>query len=251
MWSAGRGSAARGGCAGCFTVENTMDEDDVELWTIWWDRAGMHAASLAVLPWGTCFHRVGAPALIRRDSEVWFEDDKYHRVDGPAMASGWCQRGRMHRIEGPAMQDGEWRITGRNWGLGPGSAARGGCAGCCTIKDAMSMPWVTWWNGAEMHTATRKQWMSLPLERLHRIGAPAVVFVRNGDALWWAAGAYHRVDGPACSTNSENGTWYQNGMLHRIDGPANATTWWWLENEVYEARPWERRARRLRWMLHN
>ena len=54
--------------------------------------------------------------------KIWFLNNKYHRIDGPAIecANGskcWYQDGEHHRIDGPAIDyiDGykEWWINGK------------------------------------------------------------------------------------------------------------------------------------------
>jgi hypothetical protein len=41
--------------------------------------------------------------------KCWYQDDKLHRVDGPAMEwsdgdRAWYQDGRLHRVDGPAVE---------------------------------------------------------------------------------------------------------------------------------------------------
>jgi hypothetical protein len=54
-------------------------------------------------------------------TKFWFQNDKFHRVDGPAIeyADGlkyWYQNGLLHRLDGPAIEypDGykEWWYKG-------------------------------------------------------------------------------------------------------------------------------------------
>ena len=54
-------------------------------------------------------HRLDGPAVMRADgSQVWYQDDKLHRLDGPAVihADGdqyWYQERKLHRLDGPAV----------------------------------------------------------------------------------------------------------------------------------------------------
>jgi len=54
--------------------------------------------------------------------EVWVQDGKYHRLDGPAIigkngSNEWLVRGQYHRIDGPAVTwingDEEWWLDGK------------------------------------------------------------------------------------------------------------------------------------------
>lgn len=50
-------------------------------------------------------------------NKFWYEDDFFHRVDGPAVeyTSGtkhWFQNGKLHRIDGPAI---EWDNGNKSW----------------------------------------------------------------------------------------------------------------------------------------
>ena len=54
-------------------------------------------------------HRIGAPAVLWWDGDTeWWENGKYHRLDGPAIDYDadqrwhWYQHGKLHRIDGPA-----------------------------------------------------------------------------------------------------------------------------------------------------
>lgn len=47
--------------------------------------------------------------------------------------------------------------------------------------------------------------------------------------------------------------WIMSGKKHRIEGPAEVywSTAWFLEGVKYDVtRPWQRRGRRLRWLLN-
>jgi hypothetical protein len=55
-------------------------------------------------------------------NKLWYQDDKLHRVDGPAIeqANGskwWYQYGKLHRLDGPAWEGAngnkEWWIKGK------------------------------------------------------------------------------------------------------------------------------------------
>jgi len=54
--------------------------------------------------------------------KFWFQNDKRHRLDGPAVESSdgdkvWYQNDKLHRLDGPAIEysDGykEWHIEGK------------------------------------------------------------------------------------------------------------------------------------------
>ena len=106
-----------------------------------------------------------------------------------------------------------------------------------------------WWNRVEMHTATFEQWERLHKNRVHRIGAPAAVHVEDSSDMWVREGKYHRIDGPAASSFLYD--WYHDGLLHRIEGPALGSSWCIAGRLYVVSRPWQRRARRLRWLLHS
>ena len=88
---------------------------------------------------------------------------------------------------------------------------------------------------------------------LHRVGAP--VFHSDKLRAYWVNGGVHRVDGPArtllCTCMSED--YFLHGTQHRVDGPANVFSGygsWFVEGVRHlRDRPWQRRCRRLRWLL--
>ena len=92
--------------------------------------------------------------------------------------------------------------------------------------------------------------------RKHCVGGPAVVC--SGFVAYWVCNAMHRVDGPARVAETPFWTEYDyrvNGVAHRIEGPAvadegphNAARTWYIEGRACNWRPWQRRARRLRWL---
>ena len=56
-------------------------------------------------------------------AKYWYQDDKLHRLDGPAieLRSGtkeWYQDGKLHRLDGPAVErnegPNEWWINGKH-----------------------------------------------------------------------------------------------------------------------------------------
>jgi hypothetical protein len=55
------------------------------------------------------WHRVDGPAYISKDgNQIWYQNGKYHRVDGPAVIDeygnwAWYQNGKCHRVGGPAI----------------------------------------------------------------------------------------------------------------------------------------------------
>jgi hypothetical protein len=55
-------------------------------------------------------HRLDGPAAESIcGTKSWYQNDKLHRIDGPAVkfANGdkcWYQNGKLHRIDGPAME---------------------------------------------------------------------------------------------------------------------------------------------------
>ena len=56
-------------------------------------------------------HRLDGPALILTTGpEVWFKDGKQHREDGPAVivhdSKAWWKDGKLHRTDGPAITGG-------------------------------------------------------------------------------------------------------------------------------------------------
>jgi hypothetical protein len=68
-------------------------------------------------------HRVDGPAVEYENGyRSWYQNGEYHRVDGPAIewANGdrqWWQNGQRHRIDGPAIEwangDRQWWINGK------------------------------------------------------------------------------------------------------------------------------------------
>ena len=86
--------------------------------------------------------------------------------------------------------------------------------------------------------------------------------VYRANSRWYAYRSaahrlYHRVDGPAKMFwhGAYDGVmWRQKRRLHRVEGPAIQWEWeragWYLEGVKFpEPRPWQRRSRRLRWLL--
>jgi len=65
-------------------------------------------------------------------------------------------------------------------------------------------------------------------EMYHRVGGPARIQYNENGSLssqgWFENGEYHRLDGPASTYTSEDGSsvevWMKNGIRHRIEGPA-------------------------------
>jgi hypothetical protein len=50
-------------------------------------------------------------------NKYWYQDGKYHRLDGPAWeeadgSKAWLQYGKLHRIDGPAR---EWAGGTKEW----------------------------------------------------------------------------------------------------------------------------------------
>ena len=89
--------------------------------------------------------------------------------------------------------------------------------------------------------------------QIHNIGAPAYYSAQERGS-WSRFGARHREDGPAaqvaCVLQATIDSWWLHGLIHRIDGPASC--WnerWHVEGKVIGPRGWQRRARRLRWLL--
>jgi len=56
-------------------------------------------------------HRIYGPAYIsiKYDIEIWYKEDKFHRLDGPAIRHKkslvWYKEGKLHRLDGPAVSD--------------------------------------------------------------------------------------------------------------------------------------------------
>jgi hypothetical protein len=57
-------------------------------------------------------------------TQYWFENDKLHREDGPALIDPdgekwWCKDGKLHREDGPALRFGngykEWWLDGKRF----------------------------------------------------------------------------------------------------------------------------------------
>lgn len=49
------------------------------------------------------------------DSEIWYLNGRYHRIDGPAFVDdsgfvAWWAHGRRHRMDGPALVSGNGRV---------------------------------------------------------------------------------------------------------------------------------------------
>ena len=69
------------------------------------------------------FHRLDGPAVEwSSGSKTWYQNGERHRLDGPACeyANGnkfWFQNGKRHRLDGPAIEyadgDKEWFIEGK------------------------------------------------------------------------------------------------------------------------------------------
>ena len=81
----------------------------------------------------------------------------------------------------------------------------------------------------------------------HNVGAPAKYHWWEKVGLWFRLGELHREDGPAAPAPSF-AKWWLQGRIHCIEGPA----WhdmWYLEGRRVKTRSWQRRARRLRWLL--
>ena len=69
-------------------------------------------------------HRLFGPAYISTlyDIEIWFKNDEYHRIGGPAIRHKntfwWFQEGQPHNLHGPAFIGGgpyEYWIEGRKY----------------------------------------------------------------------------------------------------------------------------------------
>ena len=78
----------------------------------------------------------------------------------------------------------------------------------------------------------------------HSVGAPACYSVWQRGGRWIRSGKCHREDGPA-----NNGDWWLQGQPHRIEGPASSDGTWLVGFRPVRPRGWQRRARRLRWLL--
>lgn len=152
-------------------------------------------------------HRDNGPAhLIADQMEIWYQDGKKHRTDGPAKSTKtkkeWYLNDQKHRIGGPAVvkpKSQEWFVQGKlHREDGPAK-----------IKNGIS----EWYFQGKRH----------------RIGGPAV---EGGYNEWWEHGKHHRLDGPALE-DSKAYRWKQHGKLHRVDGPAvvyhDGRTEWWQE----------------------
>ena len=105
------------------------------------------------------------------------------------------------------------------------------------------MVYIAWWTYGGVHC--QSDWGRNWAEEIHhRIGAPAL---QLGNTLFWRRhGKNHREDAPACTTD----TWYLQGRPHRVEGPAMDAEWFveGVHLAAPGARPWQRRARRLRWL---
>ena len=84
----------------------------------------------------------------------------------------------------------------------------------------------------------------LAITPAHNVGAPARYSWQHRP-LWYRAGYAHREDGPAIDGIG----WWLHGHVHRIEGEALFSVAWFVEGRRIEARTWQRRARRLRWLL--
>ena len=68
-------------------------------------------------------HRLDGPAVEWTNGDrEWYQNDKLHRLDGPAVewTNGdreWYQNDKLHRLDGPAVEfvsgDREWYIEGK------------------------------------------------------------------------------------------------------------------------------------------
>ena len=112
----------------------------------------------------------------------------------------------------------------------------------------MNAPRTVWWErGGIKHESQEHH--ELPL---HRICGPAYIDVNF--TCFAVNERTHRIDGPAIMGPSGGFQWLMCGVFHRIEGPfeniANAINWA-VAGVTFDTtpRPWQRRARRLRWML--
>lgn len=136
------------------------------------------------------YHRENRPALRKywaKDGyeEIWFYNNQYHRVDGPAITSNherhggffeaWYWHGQLHREGGPALISHEPESGG--------------------YREVWSMYGV-----------------------LHRIGGPAMILnhpLIGGSKEWWVWGTLHRTNGPAYIHGSLE-IWYIDGKPSSI-----------------------------------
>lgn len=147
--------------------------------------------------------------------EIWYQNGKLHRLDGPAVAS-WHDNGKSAREE--------WYQNDK----------------CHRLDGAAKIYWYD--NGI----CIREEWYQN--DKLHRDGAAAIIVWTNegikDEEKWYKNGKLHRV-GDAAVTTWNNGIlfeqkWFQNDKLHRLDGPAVINGWtpggkWYIEGKEYSA----------------
>lgn len=152
--------------------------------------------------------------------QFWFQHNKLHRVDGPAIVHSalvhgirsmrWYFDHKLHRDGGPAI---EWSNGVKEW-------YKHGKRHC---TDG---PAIIYANGDT-------DWFQE--QKLHRVGGPALV--RNDRTLWYIDGELHRTDGPAVEYADGSYTWCLHGKPHRVDGPAtksqDGTLQWYIHGQLH------------------
>jgi hypothetical protein len=110
---------------------------------------------------------------------------------------------------------------------------------------AQGRVWNTAWN--------RWEWRN-EHGQLHRIGAPAIIYLDGGES-WFLHGQCHRVAGPAVIHKDGLQAWYLHGECHRVAGPAviypSGIQYWYVygRNITKEVAAWMQ-ANSITWPFH-
>lgn len=144
---------------------------------------------------------ISQPTIIHNGCEIWYNEGKKHRVNGPAEiwpdgSEFWFINGQRHREDGPA------EINKR-------------------------IPCIAWYSHDKLHRSDDKpaciidgttfRWYVHGV--IHRDDDKPSIVTADGQ-FWYVNGILHRCGNPAIIKANGDRYWYNYDLLHRLDGPA-------------------------------
>ena len=136
----------------------------------------------------TLHNEYGPAITYENGDEEWYQNDKLHRIDGPAQLTNnykrWYRHGILHCSVGPAL---------------------------------VTLATEEWYQHGDRHRLDGPAYISKNTEvwyldgKIHRIDGPARIW-KDGSQEWFQNGMLHRIDGPAVIyTTTGEKKWYTYG----------------------------------------
>jgi hypothetical protein len=197
------------------------------------------------------------PIINECGTKYWFDDNKLHRDDGPAViySNGnvefWFKGNRIYCKTNdhflstipliPSYLEFEELSYGSEFYFDDDNKLHCDDGPALIYRKQNIFHYSKYFHHGKLHRANgpafellekHKEWYLN--DELHRVDGPAIE-ISDGYKVWYINGKLHRIDGPAIERRLGTKEWYVNGKRHRVDGPAiisaNGNKEWWIDGK--------------------